>query len=252
VGVESQSIWLSTAQNGLECNLTNVRMSLESGGREVYSAEGNLLIASNIVRGAAIFDCMRVVARRGLTDYRLFVDLFPGVTARELASKLQKLRKTIRGARDLAPILNAAGLELRVADGLARQLGSGYNRDGDEERLADLLKRLPLEVSSVRPLKEAIVTVGGIALEEINPATMESRLVPGLYFAGEIMDVDGPTGGYNLHAAFATARLAVSSLRPGRSSSGGAAPSRPQEKRPSQRKNAKSAWGKDIWKGYLR
>ncbi len=60
-----------------------------------------------------------------------------------------------------------------------------------------------------RPLKEAIVTIGGVALNEIDPATMESRKCPGLYFAGEIMDIDGPTGGYNLTAAFATAAIAV-------------------------------------------
>lgn len=63
-----------------------------------------------------------------------------------------------------------------------------------------------------RPLKEAIVTIGGVALDEVNPATMESRIVPGLYFAGEVLDVDGPTGGYNLTLAFATARRAVVSL----------------------------------------
>ncbi len=63
-----------------------------------------------------------------------------------------------------------------------------------------------------RPLKEAIVTMGGVSLDEIDPRTMESRRVPGLYFAGEVMDVDGPTGGYNLTIAFATARLAVESI----------------------------------------
>ena len=63
-----------------------------------------------------------------------------------------------------------------------------------------------------RPVKEAIVTLGGVALDDVNPATMESRKVPGLYFAGEVLDIDGPTGGYNLTLAFATARLAVSSI----------------------------------------
>ena len=63
-----------------------------------------------------------------------------------------------------------------------------------------------------RPVKEAIVTLGGVALDEIDPRTMQSKLVPGLYFAGEVMDVDGPTGGYNLTLAFATARKAVTSL----------------------------------------
>lgn len=65
---------------------------------------------------------------------------------------------------------------------------------------------------AMRPLKEAIVTIGGVALDEVDPRTMESRIVPGLYFAGEVLDIDGPTGGYNLSLAFATARLAVSAM----------------------------------------
>ena len=66
--------------------------------------------------------------------------------------------------------------------------------------------------AKMRPLKEAIVTMGGVSLDEVNPDTMESLKVPGLYFAGEVLDIDGPTGGYNLTLAFATARLAVESV----------------------------------------
>ncbi len=73
-------------------------------------------------------------------------------------------------------------------------------------------KKWTLNPLGVRPLKEAMVTVGGIALNEVDPRTMESKKVPGLFFAGEIMDIDGPTGGYNLQAAFSTARLAMDSI----------------------------------------
>lgn len=71
-----------------------------------------------------------------------------------------------------------------------------------------------LDNPSPRPLKEAIVTVGGVSLDEIDPLTMESRKIPGLRFAGEVLDLDGPTGGYNLTLAFATAALAVTTLPP--------------------------------------
>ena len=64
----------------------------------------------------------------------------------------------------------------------------------------------------VRPLKEAMVTVGGVALGDVNPQTLESKKVPGLYLAGEVLDVDGPSGGYNLQAAFSTARLAIRTI----------------------------------------
>ena len=72
--------------------------------------------------------------------------------------------------------------------------------------------RLQFKGLKPRPVKEAIVTIGGVATDEIDPRTMESKLVPHLYFAGEVMDIDGPTGGYNLTLAFATARLAVTSV----------------------------------------
>jgi predicted flavoprotein YhiN len=68
---------------------------------------------------------------------------------------------------------------------------------------------LKLRNPEPRPLKEAIVTVGGVALEEVDLRTMRARKVPGVYFAGEVLDIDGPTGGYNLSLAFATAALAV-------------------------------------------
>ena len=64
-----------------------------------------------------------------------------------------------------------------------------------------------------RPLKEAIVTVGGVSRDDVDPATMMSRKVPGLFFAGEVLDIDGPTGGYNLTMAFATARAAVIAVK---------------------------------------
>ena len=69
-------------------------------------------------------------------------------------------------------------------------------------RRVETLKRLPLTISGTRPIDEAIVTAGGVSVKELNPKTMESKLVKGLYFVGEVADVDGFTGGYNLQAAF--------------------------------------------------
>ena len=94
-----------------------------------------------------------------------------------------------------------------------------YLRERLDSRADDLAVEAMFERECVRlkgprprPLKEAIVTIGGVSLDEVNPATMESRKVPGLYFAGEVLDIDGPTGGYNLTLAFATARRAVASV----------------------------------------
>lgn len=98
----------------------------------------------------------------------------------------------ITDASRIAARLNLRDIELRIE-----------LRDGKTETVRPL---------RMRALKEAMVTVGGVRIDEIRPDTMESRKCPGLYFAGEVMDVDGPTGGYNLTAAFATARLAVAAM----------------------------------------
>ncbi|MBI9020763.1 MAG: aminoacetone oxidase family FAD-binding enzyme [Verrucomicrobia bacterium] len=96
-------------------------------------------------------------------------------------------------------------------------------------------KKWTLNPVRVRPLKEAMVTVGGIELSEINPRTMESKCVPGLFLAGEVLDIDGPSGGYNLQAAFSTARLAVEAIAK-------QCPTRkkPVHKNPSQKKSAQN------------
>jgi predicted flavoprotein YhiN len=76
------------------------------------------------------------------------------------------------------------------------------------EQLLELLKALPLEITGTRPIKEATATRGGVGRDEIDPTTMQSKLCPGLFFAGEVIDVDGPCGGYNLQIAWSTGALA--------------------------------------------
>ena len=102
-----------------------------------------------------------------------------------------------------AAVYNCTRWAARHLDGRRGRWTLGLEIDGESLSVRDF---------SVRPVKEAIVTMGGVSLDEVNPETMESRKIPGLYFAGEVLDVDGPTGGYNISIAFATARLAVESV----------------------------------------
>jgi len=80
----------------------------------------------------------------------------------------------------------------------------------ERKRLCALLKALPLPIAEPRPIAEAVVTRGGVEVKEINPSTMASKRVPGLFFAGEVIDVDAHTGGFNLQIAFSTGALAGS------------------------------------------
>ena len=94
----------------------------------------------------------------------------------------------------IAPVLDSAYLEPdRMVNTITKE---------ERKRLAETLQNLMLTVTKTRPIAEAIVTAGGVCVKEINPKTMESKIVKGLYFAGEVADVDAYTGGYNLQAAF--------------------------------------------------
>ena len=84
----------------------------------------------------------------------------------------------------------------------------------ERKQIRNLLKNLPFTITNYRPFKEAIITAGGIPTDEISPKTMESRIVKGLYFAGELIDLDGDTGGYNLQIAWSTGWVAGSSCYP--------------------------------------
>ena len=81
------------------------------------------------------------------------------------------------------------------------------------QRLVRLFKDFPVAISGPRPIAEAIITSGGVSTREVDPRTMMSKLVPGLYFAGEVLDLDAYTGGYNLQIAWSTAHAAANSLR---------------------------------------
>ena len=101
----------------------------------------------------------------------------------------------------------------RVAEGDALAgVGTGNGERGIAVEASFGGMTVRLDRIAPRPLKEAIVTIGGVDTREVDPHTMQSKIVPGLYFAGEVLDIDGPTGGYNLTLAFATARKAVASI----------------------------------------
>lgn len=172
-------------------------------GIEEARTEGEILLDRVCARGPAMVNASRIIARRELRDVECRVDLFPGESVAALARRLAEPVRRERNRKDTAPLSPG-----EVFAFLSPQLPPART---PEDR-ARLLKDWRIPVRGVRPLKEAMVTVGGVDLADIDPGTMQSRRSPGLYFAGEVMDVDGPTGGYNLHAAFATARLALAAI----------------------------------------
>ena len=205
VPLETEEDWPLAAQ-GL--SLRNVRVQLLADGQKIAEEFGEMMFTHFGVTGPIILSLSRPAAQ-ALADgsmVELSINLKPALTPEQLDARLQRdflkyQRKQLKNAlHDLLPsklIEPVLDLSYLDPDAFVHQTSKEQRL-----RLGDVLQHMVLTVSRTRPLAEAIVTAGGIATREINPKTMESKKVPGLYLVGEVVDVDAFTGGYNLQAAF--------------------------------------------------
>ena len=211
VGLETEESWPRTLQ-GL--SLRNVTLTLSDGRKTLYSELGEMLFTHFGISGPIVLE-----ASCHLPDppagARLALDLKPGLTADQLDARL--LRDFAAAGKKMLRTELLSLLPSRLADlfpelcGLPPSLPCSQVTAEQRRRLGAMLKSLPLKVRSPRPLEEAIVTRGGVSIRNIEPGTMRSRLFPNLFFAGEVMDVDAHTGGYNLQIAWSTGALAGAS-----------------------------------------
>lgn len=199
--------------------LKNVSLRMSRDGRELYRGFGEMLFTHFGVSGPLILSASSFYgqagkkARKGKEgETRLYIDLKPALDAEQLDRRLQRDFEENRNRQfknalgglfpgKLIPVM----VELSGIDPDKRA-----NEITREERrtFADLIKNLPLTVTGLRGYEEAVITKGGINVKDINPSTMESRQVKGLYFAGEVLDLDALTGGFNLQIAWSTGHLA--------------------------------------------
>lgn len=192
-------------------SLRNVGVKLVNAkGKTLYKDFGELLFTHFGVSGPTVLSASCHLKGEGC---RLVLDLKPALDEGKLDSRIlrdleQYRNRSMENAlTDLLPrsmipvVLDKLGIAPDLqANALSRQARRG---------LVELLKGFPLEITGKRPVSEAIITSGGVAVNQVNPKTMESKLVPGLYFAGEILDCDAYTGGFNLQIAWATAFAAA-------------------------------------------
>lgn len=185
------------------------------GKRELDRSSGDLLFADNGVSGTVVFDISRAVATAG-EGVSLEIDLFENLDR----SGVKKYLYSRREARPAAPAkeIFAGALHSRVGMALCKYAGINPENPCSElsaanmDALASAAKALRLEVTGVSGFESAQVTAGGISTAEFDPKTMESRIVPGVYACGEVLDIDGDCGGYNLQWAWASGLLAGESL----------------------------------------
>lgn len=208
VPLESDSEYIKSLQ-GL--SLKNVKASICIGDKVLASEFGEMLFTHFGVSGPIILSLSKVVAdafAKGNKNLDLIIDLKPALDLQKLDLRIQRdfanyIRKqVVNGMKDLLP----GRLIPVVLDAAFLNPDKPINQVSKEERLrlAYNLKNLSFPITGTRPIAEAIVTAGGVSTKEINPKTFESKIIKKLYFAGEVIDVDGYTGGYNLQAAFSS------------------------------------------------
>lgn len=185
-------------------------------GKTLAAAVGDVIVTHWGLSGPGALQVSRSVAVACQKDSKALIqgkiDLFPGCP---LADLEQKLTKNLgqAGKRSIKNVLAESIPErltktlLNLAD-LPLERPANMVNQRDISNLVALLKGLPIHITGTRPIQEATVTAGGIKVNEINPRTMESKLIKGLFFAGEVLDVDAQTGGFNMQVAFSTGYVA--------------------------------------------
>ena len=211
VPVETKDSWCRELQ-GL--SLRNISIKLVKDSKEIFSDFGEMIFTHFGVSGPVILSASAHITDK--SQYKIIIDLKPALDEKTLDKRILRdfesfSNKNFSNALDellpkkLIPVI--VGLS-----GISPHKKVNMITKEERETLLKLLKNLTMTVKRLRPIDEAIVTRGGIAVNEINPSTMESKLVKGLYFCGEVIDVDAYTGGYNLQISFSTGRQAGESI----------------------------------------
>lgn len=197
-------------------SLKNVTLSAYENDKLIFRELGEMLFTHFGVSGPLVLSASSHMRNFGSAKYRLSIDLKPALDEKKLDARL--LRDFEKYAnRDFANSLcDFAGKTMipvlvELSGIPAEEKVNSITRQQRHDLLR-LFKEFPVSISRPRPIDEAIVTSGGVLTKEINPRTMESKLVSGLYFAGEVMDVDAYTGGFNLQIAWSTAYVAANSI----------------------------------------
>lgn len=193
-------------------SLKNVKLSVFLEGKTVSSEMGEMLFTHFGISGPLVLSASAHIKAKNIEQYRLEIDLKPALDDETLDKRfLGDLKKY--APRDFINSLNDL-LPGKLIDEVVRRSGidprkkSGEVSKEERHALLNVLKHFTLSPKAFRSLNEAVVTAGGVDVKEIQPATMMSKKIPGLFFAGEIIDIDAYTGGYNLQLAWSTGRKA--------------------------------------------
>ncbi len=207
----TQETWPGTLAG---VSLPGVRLSATAGGRR-FTTTGNMLFTQNGIGGPAVLDLSRLLADElgeENAGINIGIDVLPGMDEPQLDRLLQEQcrtwpRKTVANLLSELVPRQFSRILCQVAQ-CEGDLQAGQLSAEKRRRLVRAIKSLPLCVTGTEPIAKATVTHGGVSRDEIDPRSMESKICPGLFFAGEVIDADGPCGGYNLQMCWSTGALA--------------------------------------------
>ncbi len=195
-------------------SLKNVTFSVFENGKKkpVFKEMGEMLFTHFGISGPLVLSASAYIRHLGQKEYTAYIDLKPALTLEQLDNRILRdfengKNKDFGNSLDKLLPKSMISVIVRLSGIDANTKVNQISRD-KRRHLAELLKALPLHITGTRPIEEAIITSGGVSVKNINPATMESKIIKGLFFAGEVIDVDAFTGGFNLQIAFSTGYLA--------------------------------------------
>lgn len=197
-------------------SLRNVTLSAYEDGKLIYKELGEMLFTHFGVSGPLVLSASSHMRNFGKANYTLSIDLKPALDEKKLDARLLRDFEKYANrdfANSLGDLAGKAMIPVLIElSGIPADTKVNSITREQRHALLTLFKNFPVSISGPRPIDEAIVTSGGVSTKEINPRTMESKLISGLHFAGEVMDLDAYTGGFNLQIAWSTAYTAANSL----------------------------------------
>ncbi len=196
-------------------SLRNVSLTLVKGKKELYSGFGEMLFTHFGITGPLVLSASSYYVKhkdKGHEPAYVYIDLKPALDMQQLDKRLirdfeENKNKQFKNA--LGALFPAKLIPVMVSlSGISPEKKVNEISKSERQGFAELIKKLPLRVTEARSFAEAIITQGGVSVRDVNPSTMESKKVNGLFFAGEVLDLDAMTGGFNLQIAWSTGYLA--------------------------------------------
>ncbi len=195
-------------------SLKNVSLSVFENGKKkpIFCEMGEMLFTHFGISGPLVLSASSHIRYIDKKEYTAFIDLKPALSLEQLDNRIlrdfaSEQNKDFSNSLDKLLPKSLIPIIVKLSGIDASKKINQINRE-ERAALCSLLKALPLHITGFRPIEEAIITSGGISVKEIDPKTMQSKLIKGLFFAGEIIDVDAYTGGFNLQIAFSTGFVA--------------------------------------------